>query len=286
MRRFGWLGLVLYTAVTAQAASAERAEYYFLTVAGRGAPISRVALNGTPVLAGPIVSLSLPAHVTPALRSGSNTLEVEFVSDAQEGLTLTLERRRKSGPEREEVAKIAATKAESQGKRVKKAVTFAAKLPPAPKPLLLTDADREEIRRLIQAQHEALSRKDADATARLYAAAVAEARTVYPEGVLFHQKVIDEAVRKMLANPAFRMRPLRLEHLQFQAHGEAVVVERTDRQPIFESEEVDVVEEAVVMHEGKETRTQERSTTRLAPTRLFFQRAQGRWFSTLPVLML
>lgn len=256
--------------VTATEAADAPEEFYFLKVGGRAAPLTRVAVNGAPVLRGMLQSVSLPVPVTRQLKAGSNTLEVEYISDAQQGLTVVVERRRRGSPQREDVARLTSAPGETQGKSAVRTARFTlAQAPPARKALTLTEGDREQIRALIRTHYDALARRDSTAASRVFETAVNNAREVYPEGVEFHDRVMGDASRRILASPKFKMRPLRLEKLDFRVNGDVVTVGRSDGQPIFESEEIE----------------EDKSKTKLEPRGLLFQQAAGKWYSTLPTLV-
>lgn len=270
-RRFPLLAILLLGLSAASAAAAEAPEeFYFLKVGGRAAPLTRVAVNGAPVLRGTLQSVSLPVQVTRHLRAGPNALEVEYISDTQQGLTVVVERRRRGSPQRDEVARFASAAGESRGKPAARTVRFTlAQAPPARRPLALTETDKEQIRGLIRTHYDALARRDSTAASRVFEVAASNAREVYPEGVEFHQRVMDDAVRRMLASPQFKMRPLKLEKLEFRVDGDLVTVERSDRLPIFESAEID----------------EDKSKAKLEPRGLLFQQSAGKWYSTLPTLV-
>jgi hypothetical protein len=63
--------------------------------------------------------------------------------------------------------------------------------------------------------------------------------------------------------------PFRLEKLEFQVDSEIVMVERSDRQPIFESAEIE----------------KDRLKSNLEPRGLLFRQSAGTWHSTLATLV-
>jgi hypothetical protein len=91
------------------------------------------------------------------------------------------------------------------------------------------------------------------------------------------QQAILEVTQQCLSSPQFKMKPLRLEKLQFSADGELVMVRRSDGLPIFASEEVEVIEEVISKQDGKEMRTKVKSKTQIVPTEMTFKKYGGEW---------
>lgn len=98
--------------------------YYFFLMKGKAAFLWQVSLNGNKVIEGTLISIELPLPVTKYVREGTNTLDILYTSDAQEGLTLIIERRRKGSSAREEVLRFTSRAGETEGKKARKLINF------------------------------------------------------------------------------------------------------------------------------------------------------------------
>lgn len=256
------------------------AEYHFLRVDGKAAFLDRVAINGSPVLSGTLVAVSVPVYVDKYLKDGQNKLELEYTSDATEGLTVVVETRTR-GPRTTEVVRFQSAAGETGGRKVTKTIPFRLRLQPPAPPISLTDGDREAILALLQAQYAILARRDSAGLRGLYAKAMQEEKLIYPEGVEFFRTVLDESL-KMFANPQFRMKPFDPAGLAFTIDGQVVRVGRTDGSPVMASDPVEIEDEIVSTQNGKEVRQKTRMQSQVSAVSIPFQKYDGRWYLALP----
>ncbi len=258
----------------------DRAEYHFLRVDGKAAFLERVTLNGSPVLSGTLISVSLPIYVDKYLKDGQNKLELEYTSDTTEGLTVVVETRTR-GPQKTEVVKFQSAAGETGGKKVTKTIPFLVRLQPPAPPISLTDEDRQAILTLLQTQYAILARRDPAGLRGLYDKAIREEKLIYPEGVEFFKIVLDESL-KMFANPQFRMKPFDPAGLEFTIGGQVVRVGRRDRSPVMESDPVEIEDEIILTQNGKEVRQKTKMQSQVSAVNIAFQKYDGRWYLALP----
>lgn len=254
-------------------------EYHFLTVKGKARPLQRVALNGMTVLSGTLISVRLPVYVDNYLKSGQNELEIEYTSDEAEGLTIAVEART-SGPKKREIVRLSSVAGETGGKKVTKAISFTAHVRP-PRPVALTDADRQAIAAVLQTQYTVLAQRDAVGLRRLYERTMREGTQIYPEGVEVFRSVLDDW-RKMLANPKFRMKPFQATGWRFSVDGEVMRVTRANGTPVMESDQVEIDEDVTFTRNGKEVHETQRVQSQIRMMRAAVRKYDARWHLAMP----
>jgi hypothetical protein len=277
MRKFGFCLMALLVMSAASVGRAQ-SELYFLKFNGKANPLAKVSVNGATVVSGTIVSVHVPLPVTKHLRNGENTLEVEYASDSKEGLTIELEKRNKGSAKGEIRPLFSSPPAATKGQMVKGVVKFNLQLNVTPKQnVVLTETDKQAIQAQIQSYYAMLSKRDTQGVLSATERAFKEMKEANPQLAKSMQQAILEVTQQCLSSPQFKMKPLRLEKLQFSADGELVMVRRSDGLPIFASEEVEVIEEVISKQDGKEMRTKVKSKTQIVPTEMTFKKYGGEW---------
>lgn len=263
------------------AAPGETLPAYFLCMSGKAVELTAVSLNGEKIHGGKLVTQNLPHMlpelVTSKLRDGMNVLEVEYISDPAEGLNIWVEERRR-GASPVTVVTFKSAAGDSQGDSKKKLVPFQAHPRNAP-PLVLTDADRQILRNLIQDYYHALDRRDTAAVSAFLAPAAEEARAVYPE-VLDWVTVGDKMTTALIQDKQFKMLPWEESELQFDIHGNYVKVKRSDGKPLLAS--VEVQEDVSKMNKPGDEGKVISLSSQIAPIDLSFKKIDGRWRMALP----
>lgn len=275
---FFLLALVLLS--TAVSASPEEVAHYFLRIEGKAFPLERVALNGRTVLSGTLIAISLPLWVDKYLIDGQNQLLLQYTSDKTEPLTVVIEARTK-GPRKAEVLRFPVPPGDTSGRKATKTAFFRVHMGQRPTPVNITERDRQAIVTLLQTQYDLLLRRDVPGVKKLYARALREQSQIYPEGVAFFEKVLDQS-DKVIASPNFRMKPFNRSGIQFAVDGAIVLVSRLDQAPVMESERVEIEDEIVVTQNGKEVRERTKSQSKVSLDRIALRQFDGRWYLAVP----
>lgn len=263
------------------AAPGEPLPVYFLRMSGKAVELTAVSLNGEKIHGGKLVTQNLPHMlpelVTSKLRDGMNVLEVEYISDPNEGLNIWVEERRR-GASPITVATFKSLAGDSQGDSKKKLVPFQAHPRTAP-PLVLTEDDRQALRKLVEDYYHALDRRDTAAVSAFLAPAAEEARAIYPE-VMDWLTMGDKMTTALIQDKQFKMLPWEESALQFDVQGNYVKVKRSDGKPLLSS--VEVQEDVSQMNKPGDQGKILSLSSKIAPTDLPFKKIDGRWRMALP----
>ncbi len=267
-------------------------EYYFLLVQGKGMPVKSIVLNGVNVLGGSVVSVSLPINVTRQIKQGLNKLTVDFVSHENEGLVTIMERRR-PGPKKLELARLAVNPNESQGKQLSRELAFNVDpAPVAPMKIDLTQTDEKQILDLVNEYYGALKDKDAGRLRALYGPALRKEQKIFPEGARFFNKILTKEIALMRRNE-IKMEPFNIEDVMLEQEEDKIKVVRKDRKPMMQSNEIELSIEPIFSEvkangkaEAKKEKEKEKETQqakqRLVTTKLLFRKLDGKWCIALP----
>jgi hypothetical protein len=208
---------------------------HFLMVNGNVAPGEFLVLvNGQPVIHNTGVP-QLPPYITGLLRDGGNILAIQFTSAPDKPLDIVIEERFPNEHTHATLVHFHANANQFPAATTRQvAFTAHPKLLP---PIQLTDADRKAIFNLVQNFYDTLSRKDGTAVLALFAPALAEVRTVFPEGADFGQNAMRD-LASFATHPEITMQPYDPAGVEIVANRRVVSVRRTDGQPVFTSSEV------------------------------------------------
>ncbi|MBX9667836.1 MAG: hypothetical protein K2X93_09475 [Candidatus Obscuribacterales bacterium] len=263
-------------------------EYYFLHVNGKGMPVKHVLINGVNVLGGSVISLTMPINITKALKSGLNDMKVKFVSHDKEGL-ITIVERRKDGPEKHEVLRMALEPNASNGAEVEKELVF--NVDPAPEPpekIELTQDDRQKLFGLVESYYAALKKKNPSKLRALYQPALTQEKRIFPEGADFFSKVLEKEI-VLLKRKDVKMGSFDSNEIMLEQEGDKIKALRKDRKPMMESNEVDVNVDTMLAEvpsgpkkTAKSASSKMSAKQRLVTTTLLFKRIDGQWRVALP----
>jgi hypothetical protein len=208
---------------------------HFLRLEGEVAPGELLVLvNGQPVIRNTRIP-DLPPYVSPLLRDGGNVLGVQFTSSPNKPLDITIEERFPNEKTHAVLVRFHANANEFPAPTSRQ-LTFIAH-PTLLPPIQLTDADKQEILKLVQTFYDTLVRKDGAAVLALFAPAIEEARAIYPEGANFGQKAM-ESLASFSTNPEIVMQAYDPFGVEVVPNRRVVSVRRTDGTPVFTSNEV------------------------------------------------
>jgi len=260
--------------------------YYFIVVEGKGMPVREILLNGINVLGGSVISLSMPINVTRDIKLGLNEIKVRYVSHDKEGL-VTLMEKRTSGPKRDEVIKLVLPPRDSEGKEMVKELAFNVDPAPAPPPKIeITPVDQQVILGLVESYYQALKTKNANKLKGLYATALHEEQKIFPEGADFFSKILQKEIT-LMKRKDIKMGTFSSDDVMLEQDGYKVRAVRKDRQPMMESNEVEVDVEPMFAEVDANAKkgqkvAKEQSKQRLVTTTLLFKKIDGQWHLSLP----
>ncbi len=264
-------------------------EYYFLHVNGKGLPVKHVLINGVNVLGGSVISLAMPINITHEIKSGLNEMKVKFVSHDKEGL-ITIVEKRKDGPEKYEVLRMALEPNASNGSEAEKELVF--NVDPAPEPpakIELTQNDRQQLIGLVESYYEALKKKSPSKLRALYQPAITQEKRIFPEGAEFFNKVLDKEI-VLLKRRDIKMGSFDSTDIMLEQEDDKIKAVRKDRKPMMESNEVEVNVDTLLAEvppagrkkSAKSGSSKTSAKQRLVTTTLLFKRIDGQWRVALP----
>jgi hypothetical protein len=244
------------TGDSAEQASSQAGEVkaYFLHIDGRALPLKQVLVNGTNVLGGSVISLSLPLNISGYTKAGLNTLQIEYISDPKSNLTVVVEKRT-PGPKTEEIAKLAI--AADDSKTAVKSTVVSFNLPAdggVASVGELKDVDKAAISEQFEHYYKALCSAKADQVRALYRQSLADERKLSPESARFFENVIAREVA-ILKNKDLRLEAFNQEGLVFKVEGDIVKLYRQDSKPLVESNEVDARIDPLMIEVGQDKPT-------------------------------
>ncbi|MBX9693518.1 MAG: hypothetical protein K2Z81_14105 [Cyanobacteria bacterium] len=257
-------------------------DYYFLVIEGRGMPIKQVVVNKTNVLGASALNVKMPINITEEVKKGLNELEVDFVSDAKEGLATRIEKRQE-GPKIKEVVRVSANADESKGEIAHKAISFSVDSEPSKvKELKLADGDKEAILKLVQEYYDTLKNKKTGKLKEFYADAIRQENLICPEYATYFGKALKKEIT-LLKKTEVKMQPFSIDDVMIEIEQDKVRVLRKDRKPLMESNEIDVEMEPLLTEVGtKSAKQKDKVKQRLVTTKLLFKKGEGRWYLALP----
>ena len=238
---------------------------HFLVVEGTAAPGDfLVLLNGQPVIRNVRVT-ALPPYVSHMLRDGVNLLGIKFTSDPDHPLDIRIEERFPNEKTHSVLVRFHANANEFPQQATRQfSFTAHPKLLP---PIQITDADKTAILKLVQTFYETLVRKDSPGVMALFAAALDEARAVYPEGAAYGESAMRD-LTSFAQSPAIVMEPYNPEGVEIVPNRRVVSVRRTDGMPVFNSNQITA---------GVNT-----GSSRVSADVVLAKKINGQWRLTLP----
>lgn len=251
-------------------------EYYFVLIEGKALPLKNIMVNGTNVLGGSVVTLSLPINITSSVKTGLNKVSLECVTDPKIDLVARVEKRLE-GPKKEEVGRVVVKAGEGSGKPIQREVSFNVANATNLKPIELTDGDKTNIEKLIESYYSALDKKNASELRRIYSGALRTGKRVFPESAVLFEKRLDKEVR-LLKNPSLKMKPYLKAELNFKVDGDRVWLTRKDGQPLMESNEIETTSDSFFSESDSKVKVKERLVT----SRLCVRKIGDAWQADIP----
>lgn len=253
--------------------------YYFIKVEGNGGPFFKLSINGKTIMEGtPIDKYNIPLHVTRDLKNGINRMQVEYLSDEKEALTIILEGRERRENKKTGQVLFTSPAGESQGKIAKKEIQFKVELTLLNEGMfIMSDHDRQSIKELVRNFYNAISKKDKRKALAFFETAAKEEGVIYPEYVKFYLDTLASSFDQLFPSPEFKMEPLELKGFMFKTRGEIATASHADGSPIFQSREVEVMEDMVYMEDGVETHKKTKVKTKIEPESFAFKKYNGKW---------
>ncbi len=256
-------------------------DYYFLVIEGRGMPIKQIVVNKTNVLGGSALYMTTPINITEEVKKGANELEVDFVSDAKEGITTRIERRQ-DGPKIKEIVRVTAAANESKGEVSHKSVSFNVESEPVKiSKVELSEQDKQDILSLVQSYYDTLKNKNTGKLKDLYSNAMKQENRICPEHVNYFGKALKKEIT-LLKKDKVEMQPFSINDVMLEVEQDHVKVLRKDRKPLMQSNEIEIEVEPLLTEVGGKSGPKEKVKQRLVTTRLLFKKGDGKWYVALP----
>jgi hypothetical protein len=205
----------------------------------------------------------LPIFISSMLLDGGNRLEVSMVSGAAP-FDITVEERL-AGDSNHRVLAHFHMDATSTPAPLTKELRFQAHPLVVPS-VVLNDADRDAINKVVKTFYETLKRKDSKGVLALFAPAIDDARALNPEGAAFGEKQMAQ-MADLVNVEGFAMQPFDQLGVEMEPHGLTVAVKRRDGTPVFTSTEIP-------LPDGKRSSV----SADVIPVK----KIQGQWRLTLP----
>ncbi len=238
---------------------------HFLVVdGGAGSGDFMVLVNGQPAIRNTRVP-GLPPYVSTLLREGTNLLGIQFTSAPDQPLDIRIEERFFNEKTPRVLVRFHAKPNEFPSLTTRQ-LSFTAhpKLLP---PIQITDGDKTAILKLVQTFYDTLVRKDAAGVMALFAPAIEEARSVYPEGAAYGEHAMNN-LASFAQSPAIVMEPYSPTGVEIVPNRRVVSVRRTDGMPVFNSNQITAGVNA--------------GASRVSADVILAKKIKGEWRLTLP----
>lgn len=268
---FGLL-LMTFSGVAAQDVKQTPFRYY-IKINGKDQMIEKIILNGAVVLTGSYAMHSVPLRIDRFLKEGNNDLGIIYYSsNSEKEFQVMIERREKGSPPKAVVVAQFSCKGDKpEFKSETCPVRFTIQEMPVIQEVNLAQQDKNEITFLLKRFHQSLTQKDKKSVTAFFDRCLNEESLFEPETMSFFKNVMDMAL-SMINNPAFKMKPLNVQGIQYAVKGDVVYVSRPDKQSLVESQELKTKEEGFT------------STSRINMESLPFKKYDGQWFVCPSVL--
>jgi hypothetical protein len=205
---------------------------HFVIMRGEAEQFNLV-LNGHTIFHNTYVR-DLPIYISSILLDGGNRLELSMVSGAA-AFDITVEERLANESNHRVLAHFHVDPSSTPAPLTKE-LRFQAHPLVVPS-VVLSDADRDAINKVVKAFYETLKRKDSQGVLALFAPAIDDARALNPEGAAFGEKQMAQ-MAGLVNVEGFAMEPFDELGVEMEPHGLTVAVKRRDGTPVFTSTEI------------------------------------------------